>query len=76
MSEALTLKERTDRLARALKLTPTEQTAVVRESGGLRRWWLRGCIEGDQPLPQTAGVPLLSQALANAEGWLAPELSE
>lgn len=44
------------------------------EQAGDKKWWLVGCIEGDQPLPRTRGIPTALQALQAAEDWLAPEL--
>jgi len=39
-------------IAKALCLTVTDKTDFVRDLKS-NRWWLIGCKEGDQPLPQT-----------------------
>lgn len=71
----MTYHERVLRLASALKLTPTARTRVEYCSvGGKRRWWLLGCVEGDQALPQTASARTVPEALEMAEAWLAPEI--
>jgi hypothetical protein len=71
----LSVPERTVRLARALKMTPTERTRVEYCAvGGKRAWWLLGCVEGDQALPQTHGAHTVVEALEQSEAWLAPEV--
>lgn len=69
----MTRKERIERLARALGMTPTERLDMV-YSYRDQKWWLVGCVGGDQPLPRTHKVPRLDQALEAVSGWLAPEL--
>jgi len=71
----MTHHERVLRLASVLKLTPTARTRVEPcVVGGRRRWWLLGCIEGDQALPQTASAHTLPEALDMAEAWFASEI--
>jgi hypothetical protein len=71
----LSVIAREERLARALKLTTTEQLRIEYCAvGGKRGWWLRGCVEGDQPLPQTAAAHTVREALDMVEAWLAPEI--
>lgn len=72
----LTVPDRLRRLAAALKLTPTPRLDVVKAGLSHPRWVLVGCIEGDQPLPQTSGCRTLPEALDAAEAWLAPELDK
>jgi len=56
-------------------MTPTYSLRLeLSHVGGRRRWWLCGCKEGDQALPRTGDAKTASEALENAEGWLAPEL--
>ena len=73
---ALSNAARINALAIALKMEPTERTDVEIEIRPPYRWWLVGCIGGDQPLPRTAGEPTIEGALDAAEAWLAPELEE
>ena len=61
-------------LAIALKMEPTRRTNVELEIRPPYRWWLVGCVDGDQPLPCTAGARTIGDALDAAEAWLAPEL--
>lgn len=67
------MKNRIIKLAKALSLTPTENTWVDKDCR-TQIWWLVNCKEGDQPLPGTRGCSNVKEALENAEGWLAPEL--
>jgi len=58
-----------------LRLTPTARLDIqVSRATGVRRWWLVGCVEGDQALGQTGNAATESEALEQAEAWLAPEL--
>jgi len=57
-------------IAKALCLTATDKTDLVREAGR-DRWWIVGCVEGDQPLPQTGGRHTVDDAIDCALGWLA-----
>jgi len=67
--------ERLQRVARALCLTPTDRLDIVLSRvGGRRAWWVVGCVEGDQALPQTGAARTVDEALDAAEAWLAPEL--
>jgi len=73
----MTQRERLERLAQALCLTPTPTLRLEQadhKDGNGRRWWLVGCKEGDQALPRTRGVPTAPQALQAAEDWLAVEI--
>ena len=55
-------------------MEPTKFVSLRLETGARRRWWLTGCIGGDQPLPQTQLAHTVYEALDAAEAWLAPEL--
>lgn len=62
------LEERLRKLAEDLCLTPTNK---IRIEKGLGKWWLVGCVEGDQPLPQVHfGQKNAYDALRRAEEWL------
>lgn len=69
-------QDRLIRLAKALALTPGSQGLRLEQAfiGGVMRWWLVGCVEGDQALPRTARVSTAAAALDAAEAWLAPEI--
>lgn len=68
-------QDRIARLARALKMTPTKAVNIAPSRvTGEKRWWLVGCVEGDQPLPRTGDSHTIYEALDAAEAWLAPEL--
>ncbi len=68
-------ESRLRKLAEALCMTPPPTIRLeLRRVGGRRKWWLCGCLEGDQALPMTADAKTAEEALEAAEGWLAPEL--
>jgi hypothetical protein len=67
------MRDRLHRIAKALGLTPTDRIRAEKDLRS-RVWWLRGCVEGDQPLPRTRNEPTIASALEAAEGWLAPKL--
>jgi hypothetical protein len=56
-------------LANALCLTPLVFVRLEREASG--RWWLLGCVEGDQALPGTQSCQSEQEALLLMEQWLA-----
>lgn len=64
--------DRIARLARALSLTPTADTGVTRNYAP-PQWWLMGCVEGDQPLPNTTSADSEEAAVRAAEEWLGVE---
>jgi len=69
------MNHRLNKLAEALCITPTNNLRLeLSHVGGKRAWWLCGCKEGDQALPQTGNAETAEEALGNAERWLAPEL--
>lgn len=72
----MNLKERMINLARALCMTPIPERIDVSFSwiDGRRRWWLTGCIEGDQVLPRTGDCYTMEEAIEAAEAWLMPEI--
>jgi hypothetical protein len=65
------MNERVKQLAVKLKMTPTDKTRIEYCAvGGERKWWLLGCVEGDQALPGTAGARTVAEAVEGAESWL------
>jgi hypothetical protein len=68
------MKERIQKLARRLGMIPMENIQLVEskatKSGFPHRWWLMGCIGGDQPLPGTENSFSPYDALDAAEQWL------
>jgi len=69
------LSRRVNALARAFGLTATARTWVEPTYvDGRRCWVLKGCLEGDRPLPRTGAARTIREALDAAEGWLVPEL--
>ena len=69
-------RERVERLARALKLTPSTTNFDLHYAwDGDRKWHLTGGAEGSKVLPRTYNRPNVWDALDAAEGWLAPELA-
>ena len=63
-------QHRTALLARALSMTPLRSVELKRETGLRHRWWITGCIEGDQPLPNTARARNAGEAISAVEAWL------
>jgi hypothetical protein len=59
-------------IAKILCLTPTKDTGLFRDIVR-NRWWIIGCIEGDQILPMTGGCPTIAEAIENFLGWYAVE---
>jgi hypothetical protein len=71
------MKNRLKRLAEALCMTPGTNLRLEQadhKDGNGKRWWLVGCVEGDQPLSRTRNVPTATQALQIVKDWLAPEI--
>ena len=67
--------DRLKTLAVALSMTPTPRLDIgLSWVSGRRAWWLLGCKEGDQPLPQTSDCHTAQEAIDAAEGWLMPEI--
>jgi len=64
-----TIRDRIHNLAKVLGMTPTYFTWVRRDSK-TKKWWLEGCKEGDQPLPQAYMAEDVRQALNSAEEWI------
>jgi hypothetical protein len=63
--------DRLRKLAFALGMTPTGKICLrLGMETGRRRWWLTGCLEGDQPLPATGKAETATEALNAAENWL------
>jgi hypothetical protein len=62
-------------IVRVLKMTWTEKTDIVKDLES-NRWWLTGCKEGDQPLPQGDSCETISEAIDCTLAWLAPEIYE
>lgn len=60
-------------LAKVLGLTLSDNINVQRDPVTLQ-WWLCGCIEGDQPLPQTNKCNTAKEALEASSAWFAPEI--
>jgi hypothetical protein len=55
-------------LAKALCMTPgSKPLKLERPSTAFTSWWLVGCIEGDQALPQTSKCTTANEALEIAE---------
>jgi thiazole synthase ThiGH ThiG subunit len=65
------LEESTEEIARkiaaSLRMNSTMATRLVQ---GKTEWWLVGCLEGDQPLPNTEGCKSVSEAVKSFEDWL------
>ena len=61
-------------IAKALCLTVTDKTDFVRDLKS-NRWWLIGCKEGDQPLPQTGNCYTINDAIDRVSAWLFPEIA-
>jgi len=74
--EGSTQRDKIMAIARALSLTPTDRTDIRRGEGLTTGsgWWLCGCKEGDQPLPQTSNAHTVDEAIDCAIGWLQPEI--
>lgn len=75
MTKLPKLKDRILNLAKVLAVTATEKITIEKDLA-TQIWWLRGCVEGDQPLPGTRGCGTIQEALENVEGWLAPEFDK
>lgn len=65
---------RVRRVAAALCLEWVTGRSRIEKYDG--RWWLVGCLGGDQPLPNTGGCHTLDSALDAIEAWLAPEIDQ
>jgi len=76
MPRSLTQSQNIQLIAKALCLTATDKTDIRKGEGKTtgRGWWLCGCKEGDQPLPQTADCHTVDEAIDAALGWLQPEI--
>lgn len=70
-----TIQDRVRVLCTALGMTPSSSGAHIVKDSADGRWWLLGCVEGDQPLPMTKGAISVRDALDHAEAWLAPEIN-
>lgn len=61
--------DRIQQIAETMGLTPSRRgAAFYHASDG--RWWLVGCLEGDQPLPQTGACRSAEEAIGAMEAWL------
>jgi hypothetical protein len=54
------------KVAVKIRMTPT---AATRLFNGKTGWWLTGCVEGDQPLPNTEGCSNETEAFDALESW-------
>jgi len=63
-------KRRLLALAKSFGMTPTTEIRLEHKKEFDKwRWWLLGCVEGDQPLPNTSSAGTVSEALDKVEHW-------
>lgn len=67
--ERVTMQQRVNNLAKMMQLTPGQMGASLFRASD-DQWWLVGCKEGDQPLPQTKGMKSEGEALSYMETWV------
>jgi len=63
-NEGIEIQIRVNKLASLLCMTPTPRTRLCYEKD---RWWLLGCLEGDQPFPKSIGI---KNSLDSIERWI------
>lgn len=68
----MTIAERIERLAHLLCVEYVPKKTRLTQYRG--KWWLVGSPGGDHPLPNTADLRTLEQALDAIEAWFAPEV--